>query len=573
MFKLFKHLKPYWFYVLLVFVLIGAQCYLQLLLPDQMAEVVKLIGQDTSVVSKMLRLGGIALAYAAGAAVLGVAVGFFASRIGAAFGRDLRAKVFKKAEGFSLHEFDKLGTSSLITRNTNDITQVSNVTVMMMRMIISAPIMLVGGIVMAVSKDRSLTLVLAGTIPLLIILILIVGLKAMPLFTSMQKKLDKMTMNAREGITGVRVIRAFNNDKVQKERFKESSWDLAKTSIKVNRIMAVMMPAVSVIFYVTIITMYYVAALNAYSLAYLANLTAVMQYGMQILQAFMMLAMLFMFLPRASASAKRINEVLDTDYSIKDKTDGKLPEGPRGLVFKNVGFRFDGAEDPALSGISFSAKPGEMVALVGGTGSGKSTVINLLERFYDVTEGAIELDGVDIRDMPQDELRKRIGMVPQSVSLFSGSIRDNIAFGKPDATDEEVREAARIAQAADFIEKLEDGYDSYVAQNGTNFSGGQRQRLAIARAVVRKPEIFIFDDSFSALDYKTDAALRKALAKITKSSIVLIVAQRLSTVVNADKIIVLEHGQINGLGTHDQLLEESELYREIAHSQVQEVGA
>ncbi len=573
MLKLFvKYLKPYVFAVLGVFLFVAGQSALELLLPDQMAKVVGLISaQDAT--GKMLGYGGIALAYAAGAMVCAVIVGFLASRTSNAFGRDLRAAVFKKVEGFSMSEFEKVGTSSLITRTTNDITQLVNVMVMMMRMMISVPIMLIGGIVMAVSKNAKLTLVLAGTVPTLIILIIVVMIVAMPLFTSMQRRIDKLTLVAREGITGVRVIRAFNKDNVQSKKYDEANWDVAQNSIKVNRVMAVMMPVVMFIFYMTTIILYYVGTLNADSLLYLANLTAVMQYCMRIMMSFMMLAMLFIFVPRASASAKRINQVLDMEETIKDKPDARPfadIKDDSGLAFNNVTFYFPGAEEPSVQNISFSGKKGETVAIIGGTGSGKSTIINLVERFYDVSDGSITLDGVDIRDITQKDLRDRIGFVPQSSVLFSGSIKENIKFGSPDLTDEEVAKAAKIAQAADFIEKLPEKYDAPVAQGGTNFSGGQKQRLSMARAIAKQPEVFIFDDSFSALDFKTDAKLRKALNLITKQSLVLIVAQRISTIMNADNILVVEHGKIVGSGTHDELLVSCQTYAEIANSQLKQ---
>jgi ATP-binding cassette subfamily B protein len=572
MFKLLvKYLKPYVLVVLAIFILVAAQSDSELMLPDQLAKVVGLIGQGEEVVNKMLGHGGIALAYAAGATVCAVIFGFLASRTANAFGRDLREQVFKKVQGFSLAEFDKIGTSSLITRTTNDITQIVNVMVMMLRMIISVPIMMGGGIIMAVGKNARLTAVLAGSIPALVILILAIMVVAMPLFMSMQKRIDKLTLVAREGITGVRVIRAFNKNETQNKKFQEANWDVAKNAIKVNRIMSVMMPLVMFIFYMTTIALYYVAALNADSLIYLANLTAVIQYCMRIMMSVMMLAMLFIFIPRASASAKRIREVLETDETIKDKENpASLSQSEKHgeLAFNDVTFYFPGAEEPSVSNVSFSGRKGETVAIIGGTGSGKSTIINLAERFYDVSSGSITLDGTDIRDITQKELRDKIGFVPQAATLFSGTIKDNIKFGSPDLTDGEVAEAARIAQAADFIEKLPEKYDAPVAQGGTNFSGGQKQRLSMARAIAKKPEVFIFDDSFSALDFKTDAKLRKALSLITKQSLVLIVAQRISTIMNADKILVVEHGKIVGSGTHGELLKTCPTYAEIANSQL-----
>ena len=568
---LFKYLKPYVLIVLAIFILVAVQSYLELMLPDQMAKVVGLIGQGEDAVGKMLGFGGIALAYAAGATLCGVTFGFLAARTSNAFGRDLREAVFKKVQGFSLSEFDKLGTSSLITRTTNDIMQIVNVLTMMMRMLINVPIMMVGGIIMAIGKNPRLTLVLAGSVPALVILILAIMIVALPLFMSMQKRIDKLTLVAREGITGVRVIRAFNKNDTQSKKFEAANWDVARNAIKVNRIMAVMMPLVMFIFYMTTIILYYTASLNADSLIYLAKLTAVIQYCMRIMMSFMMLAMLFIFIPRASASAKRIMQVLETEETIKDKENPvslETAKSGEGLAFNDVTFYFPGAEEPSVSNVSFTGKKGETVAIIGGTGSGKSTIINLAERFYDVSSGSITLDGVDIRDITQKELRDKIGFVPQTSVLFSGTIRENIAFGSPELSDGEIAEAARIAQAEDFIEKLPDKYGAPVAQGGTNFSGGQKQRLSMARAIAKKPGVFIFDDSFSALDFKTDAKLRKALSLITKQSLVLIVAQRISTIMNADKILVIEHGRVVGSGTHDQLLKSCPTYAEIANSQL-----
>ncbi len=488
-------------------------------------------------------------------------------------GEILREKIYAHVLRFSLHEFDKLGTPSLVTRSTNDVTQVQMFTLILMRMIISAPIMATGGIILAVSKDAGLSWVIIIVIPLLAATIITVALKGFPLFRSIQKKIDKINLVLREGLTGVRVIRAFNRIDDEKERFREASFDLMKTSIQVNRMMAALMPILMLIMNLTTVTIIWFGSSRVdRGVSNVGNMMAFLQYAMQILFSLLMASLLFIMFPRAQASADRINEVLATDPSIEDpKTVRDRESARKGYVeFQDVTFSYHGADEPAITGISFSAAPGEVTAIIGSTGSGKSTLINLIPRFYDVNSGAILIDGVDVREMSQKALRAKIGLVPQKAILFSGTIADNIRYGRRDADEAEVKRAAEIAQALDFISAMKDGFDSIIAQGGTNVSGGQKQRISIARALIKKPEIYLFDDSFSALDFKTDARLRAALRKETADATVLIVGQRVATIMDADRIIVLDEGRIAGMGTHKELYATCDVYREIVASQLSE---
>lgn len=518
------------------------------------------------------KIGGYMLLVAAGGMVCSITASFFSAKAASGFGKLLRTKIFSHVGGFSLHEFDKLGTASLITRTTNDITQVQQVLVMMLRMMAMAPMMCIGGIIMAYSKDAKLTLVLAVSLPVLVLAIVIIAKTGIPLFKAMQVKLDSLNRVLRENLTGIRVIRSFNRIQHEKIRFNEANWDLTQTAIKVNKIMASMMPIMMVVLNLTSVAIIWFGGIRiSNGHMQVGDMMAFIQYAMQIMFSFIMLSMMFVMIPRASVSAVRINEVLETAADITDPSKPLLNEGQKGQVeFQNVTFSYPGAEMPAISNISFSMKPGEVTAIIGGTGSGKSTLINLIPRFYDVDSGKILVDGIDVREMTQENLRSKIGFVPQQAVLFTGTITENIRYGKEHASEEEILHAAEIAQASEFITSMEGGYDAVIAQGGTNVSGGQKQRLSIARALVRKPEIYIFDDSFSALDFKTDAKLRAALKKETVDSTVLIVAQRVSTIMDADQIIVLDDGEIVGIGKHKDLLETSSVYREIVMSQLSE---
>jgi ATP-binding cassette, subfamily B, multidrug efflux pump len=573
MIKLFRFLKPYRIPIALVFVLIFLQSLSDLYLPTLMADIV-----DTGIVkgdtSYILRIGSFMLVVAILGTISAVAGNFFAARVAIGFGRLIRGKLFTHVENFSLHEFDQVGTASLITRTTNDTTQVQLVLAVMLRMMISAPLMGIGGIIMAVTQDAQLAWVLIAAIPVLALAIYIIMSRSIPLFQIVQVKLDKLNLVLDEGLAGVRVIRAFDRTDHEKKRFDEANRDLMDVSIRVNRIVATLMPVMMLVLNIATIAIVWFGGIRINNGdMQIGALIAFLQYAMQILFALLMLSMMFIMLPRASASAKRINDVLNVKPEIKDAEVVNNIDTERGYVeFKNVTFSYPGAEEPALCDISFSARPGEVTAIIGGTGSGKTTLVSLIPRLYDIDpaidSGSILVDDVDIRVMSQEHLRSKIGFVPQKAVLFSGTITENIRYGKSDASEIEIHHAADVAQATEFISEMADGFASNIAQGGTNISGGQKQRISIARALVRRPEIYIFDDSFSALDFKTDSKLRAALKKETLDATVLIVAQRVSTVMDADQIIVLDEGRIAGIGTHHELMGSSEVYREIVSSQL-----
>lgn len=499
---------------------------------------------------------------------------FFATRESQKLGKGLRTDIYRKVENFSSNEFDHFGTASLITRTTNDVTQVQMVTQMMLRLMINAPITLIGASFMAYSKDPELTKIFLVVLPVMAILVGGIMFFAVPLFKSMQKKTDRLNLVFREGLTGVRVIRAFDKTQYEEKRFDDANKDYTQTAIKVNTIVSVMIPMMTLIMSGTnIAIVWFGGHYIADGTLEVGNLIAFMTYAMQILMSFMMFAMIFVMVPRAQASADRINEVLEAKNEITDtKNPKQLPfKGQKAtLAFNHVNYRYTGAENLALSDIDFAAKSGEVVAIIGGTGSGKTTLVNLIPRFYDIEAGEILLNDENIKEVTQHNLRENIGFVPQKAMLFTGTIRDNMQYGKKDATDEEIWKALEIAQAKDFVSKLEDGLDSHVEQGGGNFSGGQRQRLAIARALVKQADVYVFDDSFSALDFKTDANLRAALKRDIQDAITVIVAQRVSTVMEADLILVLDEGKLVGKGTHEELMASNETYQEIVYSQLRE---
>ncbi|MEH7502617.1 ABC transporter ATP-binding protein [Neobacillus drentensis] len=571
MIKLTKFLKPFQLPIYLVLGLVLLQSLSELYLPTLMADIVDkgVVTGDTDYIWK---IGGFMLLVAAGGMICSIAASFYSAKAASGFGKLLRSKIFSHVGNFSLHEFDKLGTASLITRTTNDITQIQQVLVMMLRMMAMAPMMCIGGIIMAYSKDAKLTLVLAVALPVLVLAIVVIARKGIPLFKAMQVKLDNLNRVLRENLTGIRVIRSFNRVEHEKKRFDEANWDLTQTAIKVNKIMAAMMPIMMIVLNLSTVAIVWFGGLRiSNGHMQVGDMMAFIQYAMQIMFSFIMLSMMFVMIPRASVSAVRINEVLETVADIKDPTSSLSGDGTKGHVeFQEVTFSYPGAEMPAISNISFAMKPGEVTAIIGGTGSGKSTLINLIPRFYDIDSGKVLVDGIDVRDIGQEQLREKIGFVPQQSVLFTGTIAENIRYGKENASAEEVEHAAEIAQAKEFIANMPEGFDAVIAQGGTNVSGGQKQRLSIARALVRKPEIYIFDDSFSALDFKTDAKLRAALKGETGNSTVLIVAQRVSTIMDADQIIVLDNGEITGIGKHKELMESSAVYREIVMSQLSE---
>jgi len=571
MLKLYRFLKPYTSMVVLVLILVFLQTLGDLYLPTLMSDIINegVMQGDTG---KIMNLGGIMLLVAGGGAVCSIIASLFSAKASTGLGTILRSNIFKRVESYSLHEFDRIGTATLITRTTNDINQIQMVTIMIMRMMISAPMMAVGGIIMALQQDRQLTWVLAIAIPVLGVVIAVIASRMIPLFRLVQVKIDKINLVLREKLTGIRVIRAFNTVEHEMMRFDEANVDLTNNYIKVNKIMAFMMPSIMLIMNVTsLAVLWFGGILISTGDMNLGALAAFTQYAMQIMFSMLMMAMMFIMVPRAQAAAVRINEVLDTIPEITDSPETKNESTSRGYVeFKNVTFSYPGAEESALKDISFSARPGEITAIIGSTGSGKSTLINLIPRFYDVDSGSILLDGLDVREMSQENLRSKIGFVPQKAMLFSGTISDNIRFGKEQASEEEIRHAAQVAQATEFISGLDGGFDYHIAQGGANISGGQKQRLAIARALVKNPEVYIFDDSFSALDFKTDARLRAALNREIAESTVIIVAQRVGTVMDADRIIVLDEGKIAGMGRHRELLSTCDVYREIVSSQLSE---
>ncbi|EDN7812317.1 ATP-binding cassette domain-containing protein [Listeria monocytogenes] len=570
MMKLMKRLKPYWLSITAVLVLTFGQVIGQLYLPTLMSNIIDK-GVVTGDTDYIWSTGMKMLLISFASVILSVIVVYLASRISMRFGKELRDKIFTKVEDFSLQEFDKVGTSSLITRTTNDVVQIQNVLYMMMRLMVMAPIMLLGGIIMAVGRDAKLSLIFVVVLPLLLLLVVILGGKAMPMFKSLQKKMDKLNRVIREGLTGIRVVRSFNRNEDELEKFEEANADYATTAIKVNRLLSLMSPLMMLLMNLTSIAIVWIGSIFiGNGDMQVGDLMAFIQYAMQIMMSFMMLSAVFIMIPRAGASAERINEVLDMNAEILNPENPKTSTPPAKLSFEHVTFRYEGAEKPVIEDITFEANAGETIAIIGSTGAGKSTLINMIPRFYDVESGVVKINGIDVREMDQSSLRQKIGLVPQKAVLFTGTIASNMRYGKEDATDEEIWEALRTAQAENFVSKLANGLGSRVEQGGNNFSGGQKQRLSIARSLIRKPEIYIFDDSFSALDFKTDAKLREALKAETTEAVTLIVAQRITSVVNSDQIIVMNEGKIAGMGTHEELKESNQIYQEIMRSQLSE---
>ena len=572
MLKLMSKLKPYWRLIVLSIIMLSIQSICNLMLPNLMSRIVN-EGVETGRTDLILQIGGVMLVVALFSALADACANFFSSKAAMSFGRDLRSITFRKITGYSLHEVDQIGTASLITRSTNDILQMQNLIQMELRMIVNIPLQMIGGIIMAVSKDPTLSIVIAAAMPVLAVVVVCNIRWVSPLFRVMQKRLDAVNRVLRENLAGVRVIRAFNRIEQESERFNQTNKELTDTSLSAFRRIASMMPLTMLVMNAAIIAILWFGNIRVSASAMTTgDLMAFIQYVTQILMSVIMASFMLNMIPRAMASARRIVEVWEMESEITEPQSPQKPDPQiRGTVrFENVTFRYPDAERPVLEGLTFEANPGETVAIIGGTGSGKSTLISLIPRFYDVSEGRITVDGVDVRDMDQHDLRDRIGYVPQKALLFTGTINENIRYGKEDATLEEIRAAADVAQATSFIEAMDEGFDSYLSQDATNVSGGQKQRISIARALVRKPEIYIFDDSFSALDFKTDAALRQALKPITRNSTVFIVAQRVSTVMNADRILVLEEGKLVGIGTHSQLMEPCDVYREIVSSQLRE---
>lgn len=570
MMKLFKYLKPYIWLIIPLVILTYLQVMANLQLPDYMAKIIN-EGIITEDMHAIYVNGGLMLLITLGGGIAAVGVGYLAARIATSFARDIRQKVFEKVESFSIAEFNKFSTASLITRSTNDIQQIQTVTVMIFRLVLMAPFMAIGALQNAIQNAPELSWIIAVSVVALLAVIIFLFIFALPKFKALQKMVDRLNLVTRENLTGLRVVRAFNNEKVEEKKFDSANRDLMKLNLFVNRLMIILQPFMMLLMNIALVLIvWFGAQLVSSGTTEIGNMMAFMQYATQVIMSFLMISIIFIMVPRASVSAKRVSEVIDTEPTINDPKYPKKPshDGHGRVEFRDVTFTYPDADSPVLSGISFTAEPGQTTAFIGSTGSGKSTLISLIPRFYDVSAGQVLVDGVDVRDLRLKDLYGQIGYVPQKGVLFSGTVKSNIAYGNAKASDTDVNQAAKTAQASEFIKKLDGGIDSDIAQGGSNVSGGQKQRLSIARALAVKPKIYIFDDSFSALDFKTDAALRKALEAETKDRTVLIVGQRISTIMNADKIIVLDEGKIVGQGTHRELMKQSKVYKEIAYSQL-----
>ncbi len=581
MLKIFKYLKPKeWLMAGISLIFIAVQVWLDLKIPDYMSKITRLTQTPGSAMSDIWLNGGYMLLCALGSLVAAITVGFFAAKIAAQFSQRLRSLLFNKVESFSMEEINRFSTSSLITRSTNDITQVQMLIVMGLQLVIKAPITAIWAITKIADKGFEWSVVTGTAVLIMVLMVTLLMIFVIPRFKKMQTLTDNITRVTRENLTGLRVVRAYNAESYQEDKFETANEELTSTQMFTNRAMAIMMPVMSMLMSGLSLAIYWVGAylIDAAGaidkLTVFSNMVVFSQYAMQVIMSFMMLVMIFIMLPRASVSAKRINEVLDTEPNILDGTETEGKPGIVGQVeFRSVSFKYPDAAEPVLENISFTAKQGETVAFIGSTGSGKSTLINLVPRFFDATDGEILIDGVNVKDYKMEALFNKIGYVPQKAVLFRGTIKSNVAYGdngSEEYSEGEVRRAVQIAQSTDFVEKMDGGYEASIAQNGANISGGQKQRLAIARAVCRKPEIYVFDDSFSALDYKTDRILRSVLKKETSGVTSLIVAQRIGTIMDADQIIVLDEGKIVGKGTHKELLRECTVYREIAMSQLSE---
>ena len=570
MLKLFKHLKPYVWLIIPLVILTYLQVMANLQLPDYMAKIINdgIIGESMNAI---YRNGGIMLLVTLGGGIAAVGVGFLATRVATSFARDIRRKVFEKVESFSIAEFNSLSTASLITRSTNDIQQIQMVTLMILRMVLMAPFMAIGALQNAIQNAPELIWIIAMAVGALFVIIVVLFTTALPKFKILQKMVDMLNLVTRENLTGLRVIRAFNKEKTEEKKFDEANTDLMRLNLFVNRLMIILQPFMRLLMNIALVAIvWFGAQLVSDNSIEIGNMMAFMQYATQVIMSFLMISIIFIMIPRASVSAKRVNEVLNTTATIRDPKNPKKParNGHGRIEFRDVTFTYPDADSPVLSGINFTAEPGQTTAFIGSTGSGKTTLIGLIPRFYDVTAGQVLIDNVDVRDMRLRDLSGQIGYVPQKGVLFSGTVKSNVTYGNKRASTKEIDTAIKVAQASDFVKKLEDGLQSNISQGGTNVSGGQKQRLSIARALAVKPKVYIFDDSFSALDFKTDAKLRKALQKETAGKTVLIVGQRISTIMNADKIIVMDEGKIVGQGTHDELMKHNVVYQEIAHSQL-----
>ncbi len=567
--RLFRYLKPYKMQVVLVLVLVVVQSFTELMLPTLLADIVD-IGVVNSDTDFILQTGVYMILIALVGSISTVWKSFLSARVSTAFGREIRKEVFTKIESFNAKEFDKISGSSLITRTTNDVRQVQTVIVQIMNMFLRAPMMAVGGVVMALSRDGELSIILAVAVVVMVVLISFIASKAVPLFKSLQQKIDKLNLLLRERLTGIRVIRAFDRTDLEKSRFSETNREVMNTSLRINRLMVSMMPIMTLLFNTTSAVIIYFGAHRVDAGGMLTgDLIAYIQYVNMIMFSLIMFTMMFVLIPRAQVSAKRINEVLDLEVDVKDIEKPLVKQKETSIEYNNVAFSYNGAECNAIEGISFRANAGESLAIIGGTGSGKSTIINLLPKLYNRTEGRILVGGVEIDEYGLEDLRNNISFVPQKTMLFGGTIRDNIQAGV-DISDEEIYEVLRVAQASEFVDELEEGLDHQVSQGGMNLSGGQKQRLSIARALAKDSLVYVFDDSFSALDFKTDSKLRKELKKRLHNKIQIIVAQRITSIKDSKRILVLDEGIIVGDGTHKELLKNCKVYQDIAYSQLSE---
>ena len=579
MIKLFKNFtKKDWLLILVCFVLIFIQVWLELRIPDYMSKITELIQTDNSTMSDIIKQGIYMILCAFGSLATAVVVGYFAANVSSNFSMAIRKLVFDKVQKFSTAEIKKFRTSSLITRTTNDVTQLEMLIAMGLQAFIKAPIMAVWAISKILNKSIELSALTGLCVVVLLATVIVLMIVVLPRFEIVQKLIDKVNGVTRENLTGIRVIRAFNAEKFQENRFDDVNNKLTNTQLFNQRCFAIMMPIMNLVMHGLTLGIYFIgaylieSALMSGKLTLFSNMVVFSSYGMQVIMSFLMLAMIFMMIPRANISARRINEVLNQEISI---TDGNLDESDSkefGTVeFKNVSFKYPDADEYLLKNISFKVNKGETIAFIGSTGSGKSTLINLVPRFYDATDGEVLVDGINVKDYKQSALNNKLGYVPQKAFMFTATVSENVAYGdngKKQITKDQIKKAIDVAQGTDFVNDMEDKYDSHIARGGTNVSGGQKQRLAIARAIARDPEIYIFDDSFSALDFKTDAVLRKELKKYTKDATSMIVAQRIGTIINADKIVVLDKGECVGMGTHKELLKSCEVYKEIALSQL-----
>jgi ATP-binding cassette subfamily B multidrug efflux pump len=567
-----ERLRPYWRQITLVLVLLLVQAIANLYLPTLNADIIN-YGVVTGDTVYILKMGAVMLGVTLVFVIAAIIAVYWGSKVAMGFGRDVRGALFRRVQSFSQAEVNRFGTPSLITRTTNDVQQVQMVVLMMLNVVISAPMMAIGGIIMALRLNVPLSAVILVAIPVMGVFIGLVMVRAIPLFMSMQKKIDRINQVTREMLSGVRVIRAFDRAAYEEERFDAANTDLTTTTLKVGRLFALMMPILILILNLSMVAIMWFGGLEVANHGMpIGDLTAFLTYIVQILLAVLMATIMFVMVPRAAVSARRIQEVLETQPTIVDPEAPAVAAAEAGLVeLRDVEFRYPGAEEPVLSGITFTARPGETTAIVGSTGSGKTTLISLIPRFYDVTGGAVLLDGVDVREMAQQDVWRRIGLVPQKAFLFSGTVADNLRYGDEQATDEGLWHQLEVAQGREFVEEMPEKLEEHVSQGGASVSGGQRQRLAIARALAKQAKVQIYDDSFSALDFTTDARLRAALRKHTADATVIIVAQRVGTIMHADQIIVLDDdGTIAGIGTHAELLKTSETYREIVASQLGE---